>query len=199
MKTRILSQKGFTLVEILFVLLIIALIVGMALPGFRAVRYDIKNSRAKGALKKLAEARRTFYQNTKGWNIQNDATFTGADAKTYASQTCNNPSSTGVPASTYSKISVSPAQLFACGFLDWKDFAALPYTFYICDRDHGAETGPCNTTGLIVGAIGISKAEAGAKYQYEASNCKYWMHVPEDTMRVRDSEDIIEGGGDPCF
>ena len=184
------SKKGFTLVEILFVLLIIALIVSFALPAFRAVRYDIKNSRAKAALKKLAEARRTFYQNTKGWSITDESSFTGGDAKTYATATCNNPSTTGVPGSKYgTKANVSPAQLFACGFLDWRDFADLPYRFYMCKPTATTANTPCNAIGLVAAATGTSKDEAGKKYEYVAGTGKYWMRIASDTMRVKDSDD----------
>ena len=72
--------------EILFVLLVIALVVSFAVPAIRSVRYDVYNSRAKAALKKLAEARRSYYQQTKGSDISGG--FGGSVAESYASYTC---------------------------------------------------------------------------------------------------------------
>ena len=43
--------------EILFVLLVIALVVSFAVPAIRSVRYDVYNSRAKAALKKLGTSK----------------------------------------------------------------------------------------------------------------------------------------------
>ena len=47
-------KKGFTLMEILAVLLVIAVVVSMAAPVFRAIRFEVKNSQAKAAASKLA-------------------------------------------------------------------------------------------------------------------------------------------------
>ncbi len=126
------NKKGFTLIEILFVLLLIALVVSLAVPVMRSVRYDIRNSQAKNALKKLLEARRSFYQNTKGVDILAEATFKGNSARSFASQACSQQSTSGIPSSAQEK--ADPAQLFACGFANWKDFSSIPYTFYFCDH-----------------------------------------------------------------
>ena len=84
--------------EVLFVLLVIGLVLSFALPAFRAIRYDIQNSRAQNALEKLVEARRSFYQYNKGVDIQScrtdsdaaNCSFVGADAQTYAALNCEN-------------------------------------------------------------------------------------------------------------
>ena len=132
-------KKGFTLIEILFVVVIIALIVSFAVPALRSVRHDVRNSQAKDALKKLAEARRSFYQTTKGSDIQ-VTTFTGADTKNWTnSSSCTTATSSGIPGTrTYYHAN----QLFYCGYLDAKDFASLPYTFHICPRNGGGSS-PC--------------------------------------------------------
>ena len=52
------SKKGFTLMEILAVLLIIAVVLSFAIPAFRSVRFEQRNSSAKAGVKKLSEAER---------------------------------------------------------------------------------------------------------------------------------------------
>ena len=126
------DKKGFTLMEILFVLLVIATIVSFAVPGLRSVRFDIRNSQAKNALKNLLEARRSFYQNTKGVDIKEDSSFEAKNAKGFSTQACNNQAASGIPSPAQEK--AEPEQLFACGFANWKDFSSLPYTFYFCDH-----------------------------------------------------------------
>ena len=176
-------KKGFTLMEILFVLLVIALVVSFATPVIRSVRYDVYNARAKTALRKLAEARRSYYQYTKGSDIV--GAFSASVAKDYASYTCNNVAASGIPGSqTLSDVS----QLFACGFLDWKDFSDLPYNFAVCgpySRPIGSL--PCVALGgnptseVYAGAMGME--EAGDKYK---NTTGYYMSVARD-MQVRDS------------
>lgn len=175
-------KKGFTLMEILFVLLVIALVVSFAVPAIRSVRYDVYNSRAKTALRKLAEARRSYYQQTKGSDITTGS-FAASLAGTYAGQTCLDVAASGIPGS---RTTSSVAQLFACGFLDWKDFDGLPYTFYICSLGTTSASAPCkslDTTNSIVYVGALGNNDAGDKYK-SASN--YFMSIGMD-MQVRDN------------
>lgn len=87
---------GFTLMELLFVLLVIALVLSFALPAYRSVRYDMRNSSAKAALRKLAEARRSFYQYSKGADVTGEI---DTDlVRQYAGQGCVSGAASGVPA-----------------------------------------------------------------------------------------------------
>lgn len=175
-------KKGFTLMEILFVLLVIALVVSFAVPAIRSVRYDVYNSRAKAALKKLAEARRSYYQQTKGSDITTSS-FSAASAGTYAGKSCQAVAASGIPGS---RTTSSVDQLFACGFLDWRDFDGLPYTFHICSLGTTSASAPCkslDTTNSIVYVGALGNNDAGDKYK-SASN--YFMSIGMD-MQVRDN------------
>ena len=174
-------KKGFTLMEILFVLLVIALVVSFAVPAIRSVRYDVYNSRAKAALKKLAEARRSYYQQTKGSDISGG--FGGSVAESYASYTCQDVAASGIPGSrTNSDVS----QLFACGFLDWRDFVDLPYNFIMCGTSLPIGSQPCialdGSNMVYAAAMGI-QGQAGSKYE---SPSQYFMSIGAD-MQVRDN------------
>ena len=174
-------KKGFTLMEILFVLLVIALVVSFAVPAIRSVRYDVYNSRAKAALKKLAEARRSYYQQTKGSDISGG--FSGSVAESYASYTCQHVAASGIPGSrTNSDVS----QLFACGFLDWRDFVDLPYNFIMCGTSLPIGSQPCialdGSNMVYAAAMGI-QGQAGSKYE---SPSQYFMSIGAD-MQVRDN------------
>ena len=177
--------------EILFVLLVIALVMSFALPIFRTVRYDIKNARAQAALKKLAEARRSYYQASKGSDVI-PGFFVGADAKNIMQTfTCDNVIASGVPGTS---TSVNINQLLACGYLNWRDFADLPYKFYVCNTGQWASEGPCRGYAgtsmeaegpVYVGAVGTE--EAGPKYKYDSAAADpYRMFMLRD-MVVKDN------------
>ncbi len=184
-------KKGFTLIEILFVLLVIALIVSFAAPAYRSVRFDIRNSRAKAALRKLAEARRSFYQQNKGVDLVLGS-FDPQNARTWANGTCSQIGATGIPGHI---TQVEVSQLFACGFLNWRDFMDLPYTFSICSAT-SAQAVPCvaystdsEFAGSFVyaGAVAQSATASGAKYvTLEDGATTYYMYVRPD-MEVRDN------------
>ena len=177
-------KKGFTLMEILFVLLVIALVVSFAVPAIRTVRYDLYNARAKAALKKLAEARRSYYQYTKGADVS--GSFDASSLQTFAEEACNDVAASGIPGS---RSNSHVGQLFSCNFLDWKDFD-LPYTFLICgtaDAPVGAY--PCfnykssNPDEIIYAAAMGNSSAAGSKYSRS-----YSMSIGQD-LKVWDSED----------
>lgn len=164
-------KKGFTLMELLAVLLVIAVVVSMAAPVFRAVRYEIKNSQAKNAAKKMAEAMHSYYQASRGYKVTGSFTPTtvaGLNLIKTAPSTCNSPGATGIPAST-SGGSVDVSQLFACGYLSYKDFMSLPYEFYANSADSFPSdwgTKPATVVGNVYVLVGGVKADgSGDKYQ----------------------------------
>lgn len=189
-------KKGFTLMEILAVLLVIAVVVSMAVPVFRAVRFEIKNGQAKTAAKKLSDAMRSYYQVSRGLGVQ-QACFTptttaGKNTVMAGAGTCVSPTSDGIPyqnsaAGNASRPAVS--QLFACGYLSYKDFVSLPYEFCTCNPIKGAsqptkcqisEATGTNTPFVVArGADG-----AGKKYTDSA----YRIYV-DQTMKVKDNAD----------
>jgi len=56
-------RKGFTLIEILIVLTVIAILVAVAVPAFRGVQMDAKQSRAMADLKVLRIAINSYVKN----------------------------------------------------------------------------------------------------------------------------------------
>lgn len=169
--------------EILFVLLVIALIISFAVPAIRSVRYDVYNARAKAALRKLAEARRSYYQYTKGSDITGNFSAS-SESSLYSGVACSNVAASGIPgARTKSDV----GQLFACGFLDWNDFGGLPYVFVTCNMDRTIPSPPCvplgNNPAGIVYAGASGDEYAGSKYK---STAGYYMSVGQD-MQVLDT------------
>ncbi len=180
LRRKALSTSGFTLMELLFVLLVIALVLSFALPAYRSVRYDMRNASAKSALRKLVEARRSFYQYSKGSDVT--GTIDASQVQTYAAQTCTSGSASGVPASARSASSVQ--QLFACKFLDWKDFNNLPYSFTICDSNTSLTA--CSSLGTDLYAVAAPTAAAGTKYTKPKDGTLYYIYVGKD-MLVKDT------------
>lgn len=165
-------KKGFTLMEMLFVALVIGLVLSFAVPAIRSVRFDAANARAKSALRKLAEARRSFYHANRGFDIS-EGSFVGAPALA----DCRNlPSAIGAPstANTGSETyNTQYTQLFNCGYLTAKDFENLPYTFYICSS--GASE-PCTSDYY---AVAVGNSDAGRTYSGKALGVDKNMNVKE--------------------
>lgn len=176
--TMLKSEKGFTLMEILAVLLIIAVVLSFAVPAFRSVRFEQRNSQAKAGVKKLSEALRSFYQNSKGVKIE--GSFSG-DGLT-AIPACQNLGASGVPGTGQT---ADVLQLFACGYLNANDFAGLPYTFYSCVFN--APTA-CNGKPYAV-AVGTDSAIAGKKYTQNYGGQKYYIYLNEKNLQVTDNAD----------
>ena len=137
------QNKGFTLMEILAVLLVIAVIASFAVPLIKSVRREMQYQKAKAAGVQLAEAVRSFYADSKGCFVFHDAesdqsVFYGADA---AGGSCpnNNPVKTGVPNYCPEGAAGGPQAVFACGYLSPKIFVDLPYNFKVLDPRNNYE------------------------------------------------------------
>ena len=170
-------KKGFTMMEVLVVGVLLALVLSFAMPAFRAVRFEMKQSQAKAATKKLAEAMRSYYQVSRGGTIA--ACFSGSEADTLAGGTCVNPAATGIPQSTAPAALASAEQLFACGFLVAKDFRDLPYQF--CTYRHNGLVPPQGFTPPIYAVGQGNSAAAGSKY-----NNNNYIYV-DGTMTPKDT------------
>lgn len=179
--------------EILAVLLVIAVVVSMAVPVFRAIRFEVKNSQAKAAASKLAQQMRTYYQISRGRVV--NGSFDASDSNViFTTAACEEPNVTGVP-SQKSGSTVDVKQLFACGYLAGKDFSGLPYTFYLCDPKAGAAqtvtqctntkaTASDATNTPVVVAYGNGD-KAGSKYK---STSGYYIYV-DQTYKAKDTDD----------
>ena len=180
--------------EILAVLLVIAVVVSMAVPVLRSVRYEVKNGQAKTAAHKLAQAVRAYYQVSRG-GVPRGQSFTptvAADKTNVvlaAASACVAPSETGIPLQKTNG-TVEIKQLFACGYLSFKDFISLPYTFMVCDPRPGEVpnetcrlTEATGTNTPIVVVLGAD----GSGDKYDASkNAAYHIYV-DQSMKVKDS------------
>lgn len=123
----IMNKNGFTLMEVLAVMLTIAVIATFLLPAIRTVRAEVYYHQAKGGGAKMAEAMKSFYRDSKGYLVTGSFTGTGLSSASY---TCasDSPVRTGIPPSIGDH-SVGVGQLFGCGYLNVQDFVDLPYTF----------------------------------------------------------------------
>ena len=136
-------KKGFTLMEVLAVILILAVIGGFAVPAFRSIRADIQARRARTAVQLLRDATLQMRAHT-GVDLaydnpdldQESTSFNPSDpdatAILYAAD-CQEQTATGIPparlAAAQAPLAIS--NLFACGYLNPKDFKGLPFEFSV--------------------------------------------------------------------
>ena len=161
-------KRGFTLMEMLAVLLLLAVVASLAAPGIRAARFEIKNMQAQNAAKKLIEGINHYRQVSRGGSVitfgdsgkTGDAlaVVTGGDGKVVS---CRAPFATGIPGNNSS---VDIKQLFVCGFLSPKDFRGLPYTFYYGTLPENPAIPAEKIQGSVVLKV-LGTAEAGPNYK----------------------------------
>jgi len=73
------NRKGFTLIELMIVVVIIGILAALAIPRFMAASKKAKISEAKGVLKQIYVAAEAYYQETGGYPGVN--TFNNASVK----------------------------------------------------------------------------------------------------------------------
>ena len=184
------TKKGFTLMEILAVLLLIAVVLSLAMPVLRSVRHEMRNSQAKAATKKLADAIKTYYIASRGGKFLvahscfTPTTTAGKAIITKAGSACDTPGATGIPTKDSNATAVKIEQLFACGFLSYKDFAHLPYTFCAGKSSSLPSSNPTGMVDHIVATAYGSSAAAGSKYN---TTSKYIF--VDDSMQAKDTYD----------
>jgi len=69
-------KKGFTLIEMLIVIAVIAILVGIALPRLRGMRQEGNYAKAKGELKTLQTALESFFIHNAAYPVQSAAVDT---------------------------------------------------------------------------------------------------------------------------
>lgn len=127
-------KKGFTLMEMLAVVLILAVIGAFAVPAVRAVRAELQHRRAKVAFNLLRQAAFQYHERTGNFPYDNfDPTLAVFQEKMMDTQ-CTDPAATGIPYNRRNTKSTGENQtineLFACGYLNPKDFKGIPYKFH---------------------------------------------------------------------
>lgn len=179
-------KKGFTLMEILAVILIMAVIVSLAVPVLREARFEFKQSQAKAAALKMAQAIHNLYHDSRGAPMT-DACFTPMNnaGRAIMQSIYGGFNSSGVPFGklTPGSLASDLASLFGSGYLMYKDFEGIPYTF--CTYKPEA-LGNTNPTGYVapyrVVAYGNDAQTAGSKYTSD----KGYIYV-DGRMKVLDT------------
>ena len=169
-------KRGFTLMEMLAVLLLLAVVASLAAPGIRSARFEIKNGQAQTAAKKLVEGIKNYRQASRGGTVtafsktgDQLAVVTDNEGGT----TCTAPFTTGIPGSN---TAVDIQQLFVCGFLSPKDFKGLPYTFYYGSLPEAPAIPAEKISGSVILEL-LATANAGPSYYNGEGPAKYAIYV----------------------
>ncbi len=157
-------QKGFTLMEILAVMLVIAVIASFLVPAVRSARAEVAYQRAKTAAIKMAEAMRSYYRDRKGGLPSGSVN----GMNTYSFGAC--PKDSWMEEDPGIK-SGDVKDLFACNYLTWKDFQGLPYTF--------EPVATSEDRSKLVTFTALDDAKAG-RYKTQAFHVTHDMKVEED-------------------
>jgi prepilin-type N-terminal cleavage/methylation domain-containing protein len=109
------SRSGFTLIEMLVVVLIIGILAAMGIPQFMKSMEIAKADDALGYVQSIAAANRQFYIDHQVW-VTNDMPLNSCNPANSSSDNCT----TGATA----------CDLMYCGYLARQDVSTKPYLFY---------------------------------------------------------------------
>jgi len=114
------NNKGFTLTEVMVVVIIIAILVTISVPFLLGYARDARNDRAKSALILIAQGYKNFKTDFPGVSVP-----PGSRQVTKQTLVANN-TSCSIPGAT-----ASAANLIQCGYIVNRDYANLKYNFYL--------------------------------------------------------------------
>ncbi|MDR0292401.1 MAG: prepilin-type N-terminal cleavage/methylation domain-containing protein [Elusimicrobium sp.] len=148
-------KRGFTMMEMLVVFILIAVLAQVAIVTYRRAIQDSKNDHAKAILQEIAIANQRFRTDYPSVNI-----LSGEIQDNAGTETCkiNKFDSAGQP----------PRLLIYCGYLEDRKWSYYDYKFYVCGDD----------AGKCFGALAymVAQKDAGDKYYQGGVNpytCAY--------------------------
>lgn len=169
-------KKGFTLMEILAVILVIAVIASFLVPAVRSARAEVAYQRAKTAAIKMAEAMRSYYRDSKGYLLDTDSSVVGTETYSFGTCPTDSPVWTGeISMSAPSTKIRDVKELFKCNYLTWKDFQGLPYTF--------EPMATSTNRSVLVRFTALDDAKKAGRYHGQT------FHVTHD-MKVADEDEV---------
>lgn len=157
------NRKGFTLMEIMVVVVIIGILAAISIPNLIGYARDGRNDRAKATLSRIAQGYKNF---------RNDFPWMGvASAVALTKQTLNedfNTQSCNLTSLIGSNTSVNPSVLIECSYLENIDYEGLRYHFYI--GDGGGNCSACDSATASTDLACMVGADGGV---YDENYCAY--------------------------
>lgn len=133
---RVKTQRGFTLIEMMIVIAVIAILVGILLPSFRGTQDEAAEQRARAELRTVATALESYF-------IHNSNAFPSALS--------------GLTSASPRIISSIPDDPFRSGSNDYayaRDSNGVYYAIWSVGRDRAATITGMDTDGTLAGAAG---------------------------------------------
>jgi len=141
-------RRGFTLIEVMIVIAVIAILIGISLPHFKGMQDEGKTVEAAGELRTLATAIESFYiHNSKAYPMQTTTVDTAWQSET-SSLTTAKPTIV----TTALKDPFKPAQEY--GYATSAASGSQYYVAFSVGPDGTAGITGISTAGAIVGTVG---------------------------------------------
>ena len=125
------SDRGFTLIEMMIVIVVIAILIGALLPQFRGAQDEASEQRARSELRTLATAVESYYIHNSNTLPANLAALTSVNPR-IVSRVPNDPFRSGSNAYTYAT-----------------DANGVYYAIYSYGRDRAVDISGINTSGQM--------------------------------------------------
>lgn len=143
------NNKGFTLTEVMVVVIIIAILVTISVPFLLGYARDARNDRAKSALILIAQGYKNFKTDFPGVSLLSNSRKVEKQTLVANNTSCSIPSATA-----------AASDLIKCGYIVNRDYTNLKYNFYIGNS--------CNCSGSsatdLACMIGNDGGDFGASY-----------------------------------
>ncbi len=157
------NKKGFTLIEIMAVVIIIGILAALSIPNLIGYARDSRNDRAKTALYNIAQGYKSF-RNDFAWVSVSPLGPLAKQNLTegVSTQSCNINNFTGTnPTAGF-------ATLIQCSYIDNIDYDKLRYKFYL-----GNGNGACSACGSATPTTDLACMVGNDSGPYVSTYCAY--------------------------
>lgn len=173
------NTKGFTLMEIMTVVIVIGILVALSIPNIAGYARDARNDRAKAILNMVAQGYKNFRNDFSGVNLSTTANSDGSDGygplkkdntvlPSGNQDSCDSVFSSLVPGTSNPSTGIGYNVLIKCSYIRNIDYPSLRYAFYL-----GNGNGHCSACGSLPTTTLACMVGAETSGPYDSSYCAY--------------------------
>lgn len=154
------NKKGFTLLEVMVVVIIIGILAALSIPNIIGYARDARNDRAKSTLYTIAQGFKNF-RNEFPW-VSFAANGTGPITSLSAGDIAANGQSCNINSLTASGATITYKALMQCSYINNIDYSGLRYRFYLGNGEGACSA--CPTANVAEPVLACMVGNDGGAY-----------------------------------